>query len=210
MQSERIRATKRRQQASRRRVKKILKDVETKGDLATSEEDDLDYFIDNSVESPEQLQSAYVGFPTTNNEDSPVQDTNHDQSDRNPSKDVASLFWDNIDRLNRNEAESNSESDSDREDNVSVCRRKLLSEWALEFNIPQTALGKLLKILKGWDIDVPTDARTLLKTPRSGTIQICKKSGMDSKCAEYIPLSISLFVTWKSAEAYLLFVNFLF
>lgn len=37
-----------------------------------------------------------------------------------------------------------------------------LAEWAAEFNIPQTALSALLKILRRKGLDVPMDARTLV------------------------------------------------
>lgn len=42
-----------------------------------------------------------------------------------------------------------------------------LAEWAAEFNIPQTALSALLKILRRKGLDIPMDGRTLMSTDRS-------------------------------------------
>ncbi|ROK35808.1 hypothetical protein DPX16_17551 [Anabarilius grahami] len=42
-----------------------------------------------------------------------------------------------------------------------------LAEWAAEFNIPQTALSALLKILRKKGLDIPVDGRTLMSTDRS-------------------------------------------
>ncbi|RXN12763.1 hypothetical protein ROHU_009977 [Labeo rohita] len=47
----------------------------------------------------------------------------------------------------------------------------------MKFNISMTSLTHLLKILKEHDIDVPADGRTILKTPRSGSLRITEKSG---------------------------------
>ena len=52
-----------------------------------------------------------------------------------------------------------------------------LAKWALENNITLNASTKLLKVLREHNIDVPSDARTLYKTPRSGEITILEKSG---------------------------------
>lgn len=52
-----------------------------------------------------------------------------------------------------------------------------LATWALENNISLNASGKLLKILRDHGMSVPQDARTLLKTPRSGTLNVRDKSG---------------------------------
>ncbi|CAM4734218.1 unnamed protein product [Leuciscus chuanchicus] len=42
-----------------------------------------------------------------------------------------------------------------------------LAEWAAEFNIPQTALSALPKILRRKGLDIPMDGRTLMTTDRS-------------------------------------------
>lgn len=42
-----------------------------------------------------------------------------------------------------------------------------IAEWAAEFNIPQTALSALLKILRRKGLDIPMDGRTLMSTDRS-------------------------------------------
>jgi len=45
-----------------------------------------------------------------------------------------------------------------------------LAEWAAEFNIPQTALSALLKILRRKGLDIPMDGRTLMSTDRSCSV----------------------------------------
>lgn len=40
-----------------------------------------------------------------------------------------------------------------------------LAEWAVNYQIPQTALSSLLSLLRNYHPDIPMDARTLLKTP---------------------------------------------
>uniref|UniRef100_A0A1Y1KSZ7 DUF4218 domain-containing protein n=1 Tax=Photinus pyralis TaxID=7054 RepID=A0A1Y1KSZ7_PHOPY len=47
-----------------------------------------------------------------------------------------------------------------------------LQKWALECNVPHVTLSKLLVLLKKRGLDVPLDARTLLKTPRSSQISV--------------------------------------
>lgn len=49
-----------------------------------------------------------------------------------------------------------------------------LKQWASECNIALNHLSKLLHILKKHDIDVPVDARTVLKTPRLVTTNLIK------------------------------------
>ena len=46
---------------------------------------------------------------------------------------------------------------------------KNLRGWYAECNVPLSTVTKLLKILKQSQINVPSDARTLIHTPRSGT-----------------------------------------
>ena len=53
-----------------------------------------------------------------------------------------------------------------------------LAQWALDFNIPHTAITKLLEILRQHDLHVPNQATTLLQTQRK--IDVQQKSG-DSK-----------------------------
>ena len=48
-----------------------------------------------------------------------------------------------------------------------------LGNWAKKYNIPNNATTELLHILKPHVSDLPLDARTLLKTPRSLNIQSC-------------------------------------
>ncbi|KAK9966335.1 hypothetical protein ABG768_003453 [Culter alburnus] len=82
------------------------------------------------------------------------------------------VLWYEIDRLN-DSMDVTSESNSE----LALSLEKKLSEWAMKFNISMTSLTHLLKILKEHDIDVPADGRTLLKTPRSGSLRITEKSG---------------------------------
>lgn len=42
-----------------------------------------------------------------------------------------------------------------------------LSEWAINYNITHVAINELLKILKSSHPELPSDARTLMHTPRS-------------------------------------------
>lgn len=51
-----------------------------------------------------------------------------------------------------------------------------LSSWAINHNISHVAVSQLLGILRGQNLNVPKDARTLLKTPR--------KTGYDLKIVE--------------------------
>ncbi|XP_059361557.1 uncharacterized protein LOC132099120 [Carassius carassius] len=85
------------------------------------------------------------------------------------------VLWYEIDRLN-DSMDVTSESNSE----LVLSLEKKLSEWAMKFNISMTSLTHLLKILKEHDIDVPADGRTLLKTPRSGSLRITEKS-----CGKY-------------------------
>ena len=55
---------------------------------------------------------------------------------------------------------------------------KDLSQWYFECNVPMSTFSKLLKIInKNKVANVPSDARTVLHTPRPGTIEIVEKSG---------------------------------
>lgn len=80
------------------------------------------------------------------------------------------LDWNAFD----DKAEDEIDTDSDTDPKVLKCE---LARWAMENNIALSASSKLLKILRTYDIDVPSDARTLYKTPRSGTVTITEKSG---------------------------------
>ena len=81
--------------------------------------------------------------------------------------------WEIVDEL----TELIVDSDSDAEEDLHLSLRNKLSQWAVYNNVSLSALTQLLKILKQHDIDVPVDGRTLLKTPRSGTLETKKKSG---------------------------------
>lgn len=76
------------------------------------------------------------------------------------------------------------------------CLREELAEWAVSCNIAHSSLTKLLKILRGHNMDVPNQASTLLQTPRKLTLK--KKSGGDyyyfglEQCIKQALLAISL------------------
>ena len=58
-----------------------------------------------------------------------------------------------------------------------------LAEWAVDNNITQSALGSLLDILKSYHSSLPTDPRTLLKTPQTYNIkEIVGKQGQGQCC----------------------------
>jgi hypothetical protein len=62
-------------------------------------------------------------------------------------------------------------SDSDCNDYAST--KDDLAQWCLEFNISHVAINKLLKIFKPLCPSLPTDARTLLQTPRYVPVKEC-------------------------------------
>jgi hypothetical protein len=64
------------------------------------------------------------------------------------------------------ESDSGGDQDDDGED-----LRDFLRQWGLQNNITQSALTELLKGLKRWHPDLPSDARTLLHTPASVEIE---------------------------------------
>src|SRR6218665_531926 len=69
--------------------------------------------------------------------------------------------------------QSPSESSSDGEDISSPSDENLKSQlvlWVTQFGIPLVAVTGLLKILQPLHLDLPTDARSLLSTPRSHSI----------------------------------------
>jgi len=62
-----------------------------------------------------------------------------------------------------------SESESDDRGNIESLRDSL-AEWAMQFNVPKNAVTALLKLLSRYHVDLPQDARTLQRTPRSHVI----------------------------------------
>ena len=161
---------KRRQQKARRQSRKILRAIHERT-TSTSESDNSFSEPDTHADSfPEELS---VGEPGSVNDHEMEQyeDLSGDIDFQQISP--AGTNWDAVDRLTELIVH-----DSDDEEKCISSVRDVLSEWALECNITLYALGKLLKILREeCDLDVPIDARTLLKTPRSGSLQITKKSG---------------------------------
>lgn len=55
--------------------------------------------------------------------------------------------------------------ETDTHDSVAKQLCTKLAEWAVNDQIPQTALSSLLSVLRKYHPDIPMDARTLLKTP---------------------------------------------
>ena len=58
-----------------------------------------------------------------------------------------------------------------------------LNVWAVKYSVHQDAIGELLDILKPHFPNLPFDARTLLKTPRTCNVRPLKNGG------EYCPVS---------------------
>jgi hypothetical protein len=76
-------------------------------------------------------------------------------------------------------SDSESERSDDDHDDEHICESltdelrsltSLIGEWAVEYSVPLTAVGSLLKLLKPYHPELPKDARTLLTTPRSNAI----------------------------------------
>ena len=90
-----------------------------------------------------------------------------------------------------NDSDSSYESVENNTNQRSLCPD--LASWAVSQNISHSALNSLLKILQNHHVEgLPSDARTLLKTPRK--IEIVKKSG-----GEYIYLGIKSGILCRSS-----------
>ena len=72
---------------------------------------------------------------------------------------------------------STSFSSSSCEDISDTCIRDRIADWALQFNITQTALSALLRILKPHFYNLPTDPRTLLRTPTNYLVRKLSDGG---------------------------------
>jgi hypothetical protein len=79
------------------------------------------------------------------------------------------------DRLTSQSDSSNSDSCDDMLTSESLKSR--LADWAVSFNVSQSAVSALLTILKDCDLDLQKDARTLLATPRDNTEVKCIAGG---------------------------------
>lgn len=164
-----IKALKRQQQKAHRKSKKIIlalqkKNENTSDSEHSSRELESDYSSDDSGNMLNVVEQHLI-------EDS--QEQYDSESQRNTITNMQDqVLWDEIDRLN-DSMDVTSESDTE----LALSLEKKLSEWAMKFNISLTSLTHLLKILREHDIDVPADGRTLLKTPRSGSLTITEKSG---------------------------------
>jgi hypothetical protein len=148
---------KRAQQSARRRAKKIM--VE---------------------KSQHQGASLYINDPDidsgTNNNVSSCSDdnSNADQSSHNIAANVQSsdCSWKIFNEMEQN-IQFDTFSDSDEEQDERF--RRDLAAWAVECNIANTSLTKLLAVLRRSNLDVPAQATTLLQTQRN--FEIIKKSG---------------------------------
>ena len=175
-----LKAVKRRQQKARRKSRKILKAIHERNldnsSYSSSDScgENLDEFRETTsdhVETEDERSTENIGATNISiNDRAPLLrrtlGVEHDQS------------WEGFEDL----AEFLNDEDSDIEnENLRPTLVHLLSQWAVEYNITLSALTKLLKILRDHNVDVPADGRTLLKTPRSGSITVTEKSGMIAK-----------------------------
>jgi hypothetical protein len=91
---------------------------------------------------------------------------------------VASSSTDSVSGLLLNNSITFSDSSSDSEaESSDLSLYDALAQWAMQFNIPLTAVSSLLSILCKEHPELPRDARTLLKTPTSYPIQTLTNSG---------------------------------
>lgn len=158
------RIRKRNQQAARRKVKKLCTTNDNQYTSSSSDED---------------IPAVDHGTAHTDHADS--DNIDHGQDSRSSDLDSA-LYnhadqedlsdWDIVDRL----AGLFEYSDSEEEDHSHTLRDRL-ADWATQCSIALSSVTKLLHIMREENLDVPADARTLLKTPRSGTIDVSAKSG---------------------------------
>lgn len=84
-----------------------------------------------------------------------------------------------------NNTTSYSESEIDIVDVEQIKFRQSLMNWAIKYQVKHNALNELLSIMKNEFpfIDLPTDARTLVKTPRTTTISVI--NGKDGHSGHY-------------------------
>lgn len=61
--------------------------------------------------------------------------------------------------------------ETDTHDSVAEQLCTKLAEWAVNYQIPQTAVSSLLSVLRNYHPGIPMDARTLLKTPRQCNVK---------------------------------------
>ena len=73
---------------------------------------------------------------------------------------------DDSDHDSGSEPECN-QSDNGSDERELVPLAEKLTEWALKCDVPRTAVGDLLRVLKPYHPELPTDARTLVGTPRN-------------------------------------------
>lgn len=77
-----------------------------------------------------------------------------------------------IDEVNFEFIDYEDSDNSENNDNIVESNVQLLRQWALNFNIPHTALKALLGVLHKMNIEnIPNDPRILLETPRKITIE---------------------------------------
>ena len=175
-------ARKRAQQAARRKAKKLLLDMEQKSDHYVEESDDGENADDTVLEEDNYSEehSNHNGASA-----SPLFEELHSEffsdNESPESCDHATYLagWELVDEIGNIVLDDESDY-ADLKDSLV----EDLAIWQSENNVSKRSFTKLLKLLRKHDINVPADADTVLKTPRSGEILIQEKSGKSSSLKE--------------------------
>lgn len=138
-----------------------------------AQDSEKEYLLDDVLEDSDREGSTDIFYDA--HDENCFENSSNDLEDENSSLfyncDISS--FDGLDFENRvadempgcdSDCDLNGDECSDLENDADSCG---LAEWAAEFNIPQTALSALLKILRRKGLDVPLNARTLMSTDRS-------------------------------------------
>ena len=130
--------------------------------------------VDPTVESVETVQLLQIKADSVTNTDDANGNTN-EVGIAYSSESVCDFDWDNLDAINDEKVfEDSVDNQEERDANFT----EDLAKWYLECHIPIRSLTKLLKIIKKNNVaNVPTDARTIVNTPRTGDLEISTKSG---------------------------------
>ena len=130
--------------------------------------------VDPTVESVETVQLLQIKADSVTNTDDANGNTN-EVGIAYSSESVCDFDWDNLDAINDEKVfEDSVDNQEERDANFT----EDLAKWYLECHIPMRSLTKLLKIIKKNNVaNVPTDARTIVNTPRTGDLEISTKSG---------------------------------
>lgn len=128
--------------------------------------------MSSSSENEHELKTS--GPSQTFNFDSDTECYSESLTNACKQSEHTSELWNALNEINDN---CTFDSESDENDSKDLCSD--LSDWALQHNITTRAQNDLLRILRLHNMNVPKDSRTLLKTPRSGSIEIKQCSGGD-------------------------------